>query len=112
MLKLTCYLFKNKKLDIADNFSTSFLYKDTNSIFRIYIGVCQMGDEEIPISGKKLLSILEEKGPLTQKELIEESEIPARTARYALRRLIDMGLIVKRCNLSDMRSVYYFIVEN
>lgn len=66
--------------------------------------------EDLPLSGKKLLSILEIKGPLTQKQLIKASEIPARTARYALRRLIEMGLIIKRCNLSDMRSVYYFLV--
>jgi len=71
-----------------------------------------MVDEELPSSGKKILSILEKHGPLTQKELIKASEIPARTARYALRRLIEMGLIVKRCNLSDMRSVYYFLNEN
>ncbi|MCG3220385.1 MAG: winged helix-turn-helix transcriptional regulator [Candidatus Heimdallarchaeota archaeon] len=71
-----------------------------------------MADEEIPVSGKKLLSILEKKGPLTQKQLIKASAIPARTARYALRRLIELGLIVKRSNLSDMRSVFYFIVNN
>ncbi|MHA1353429.1 MAG: hypothetical protein ACTSPP_11650 [Candidatus Heimdallarchaeaceae archaeon] len=48
---------------------------------------------------------------MTQKQLIIESEIPARTARYALKRLIEMGLIIKRNNLADMRSVYYFLVE-
>ncbi len=73
-----------------------------------------MGDnnEDIPHSGKKLLQILDEKGPMTQKSLIQESEVPARTARYALRRLMEMGLIIKRCNLSDMRSVYYFKTDN
>ncbi|MHA1305273.1 MAG: winged helix-turn-helix transcriptional regulator [Candidatus Heimdallarchaeaceae archaeon] len=70
-----------------------------------------MGKQDISISGQKLIRLLEKKGPLTQKELIIESEIPARTARYALKRLIEMGLIIKRSNLADMRSVYYFIVE-
>jgi DNA-binding MarR family transcriptional regulator len=55
---------------------------------------------------------LEKKGPLTQKQLIKASAIPARTARYALRRLIELGLIIKRSNLNDMRSVFYFIVDN
>ncbi|MHA1867243.1 MAG: winged helix-turn-helix transcriptional regulator [Candidatus Heimdallarchaeaceae archaeon] len=70
-----------------------------------------MGKQEISVSGKRLIQLLEEKGPLTQKQLIIESEIPARTARYALKRLIEMGLIIKRNNLADMRSVYYFLVE-
>ncbi|MHA1114854.1 MAG: winged helix-turn-helix transcriptional regulator [Candidatus Heimdallarchaeum aukensis] len=70
-----------------------------------------MGKQEISVSGQRLIQLLEEKGPLTQKQLIIESEIPARTARYALKRLIEMGLIIKRNNLADMRSVYYFLVE-
>ena len=71
-----------------------------------------MGNNEVPISGKKLMAILGEKGPLTQKELIQASDIPARTARYALKRLIEMGLIIKRSNLADMRSVFYFLADN
>ncbi len=70
-----------------------------------------MGKKEISVSGQKLIEILEEKGPLTQKELIIKSEVPARTARYALKRLLELGLIVKRSNLADMRSVYYFLVD-
>lgn len=44
-----------------------------------------MGKQEISVSGQRLIQLLEEKGPLTQKQLIIESEIPARTARYALK---------------------------
>ena len=70
-----------------------------------------MGNTEVPVSGQKLIAILGKKGPLTQKELIQESDIPARTARYALKRLMEMGLIIKRSNLQDMRSVFYFLAE-
>ena len=63
-------------------------------------------------SSHKLLTVLEHKGRLTQKELISEVDLPSRTIRYALKRLIEMGLIIRRNNLQDMRSVYYFIAEN
>jgi DNA-binding MarR family transcriptional regulator len=59
-----------------------------------------------------VMTVLENKNPLTQKELIEKSALPARTVRYALKRLIELGLIVKRNNLQDMRSIYYFLAEN
>ena len=64
--------------------------------------------QELPKSSQKIYEIVKKKGPLTQKDVIEESDIPARTARYAIKRLIELGLIVKRSNLSDMRSVFYF----
>ncbi len=70
-----------------------------------------MSKNELPLSGKKLLEVLDENGPLTQKELIKASDIPARTARYALRRLIELELIAKRCNLTDARSFFYFKLD-
>ena len=39
---------------------------------------------EIPVSGKKLLSILEKKGPLTQKQLIKASAPQAEAFNYAV----------------------------
>ena len=59
-----------------------------------------------------LMTVLEKKNPLTQKELIKKAALPARTVRYALKRLIELGIIIRRNNLQDMRSVYYFLVEN
>lgn len=63
-------------------------------------------------STHKIKTVLERKNPLTQKELIQAADLPARTVRYALKRLIELGIIIKRSNLSDMRSVYYFLNEN
>ncbi len=63
-------------------------------------------------SSQKLVTVLENKNPLTQKELIKRADLPARTVRYALKRLIELGIIIRRSNLQDMRSVYYFLAEN
>ena len=62
-------------------------------------------------SSHKLMTILETKSPLTQKQLLKEADLPARTVRYALSRLIELGFIIRRNNLSDMRSVYYFLAK-
>ena len=64
---------------------------------------------KLSYSCRELISILEKKSPLTQKELLAETDVAARTVRFALNRLIELGLIVKRCNLNDTRSVYYFL---
>ncbi|MCG3221658.1 MAG: winged helix-turn-helix transcriptional regulator [Candidatus Heimdallarchaeota archaeon] len=58
------------------------------------------------------MTVLEKNNPLTQKELIKRADLPARTVRYALKRLIELGIIIRRNNLQDMRSVYYFLAEN
>jgi len=62
---------------------------------------------KLPNSSKKILLILSEYGNLTQKELIQTVNMPAKTVRYALRRLAEEGLIVTMPNLGDMRSCYY-----
>lgn len=63
----------------------------------------------LPIKAIPLLRYLEEHGPKTQKELIEILNLPVRTVRYSIRRLLERGLIRKVPNLKDMRSVFYHI---
>ncbi len=48
-------------------------------------------------------------GPKTQKELKIDLNLSLRALRYALRRMELRGVINKRANLSDMRSLYYVI---
>ena len=52
-------------------------------------------------SSHKVMTVLENKNLLTQKELIMRSDLPARTVKYALKRLIELGLIIRRSNLQD-----------
>lgn len=70
-----------------------------------------MAAEALTKSGQELVKVLRKKGKCTQKELIGIVDIPARTVRYALKRLIELGIIYRRSNLNDMRSVYYFLAE-
>jgi DNA-binding MarR family transcriptional regulator len=61
----------------------------------------------LPKSSKRLIAVLADKGQLTQKELIQAVGMPAKTVRYALKRLSEVGLIVTTPNLQDMRSNFY-----
>ena len=61
----------------------------------------------LPKSSKRLVATLADKGQLTQKELIEAVGMPAKTVRYALKRLAESQLIVSSPNLQDMRSMFY-----
>jgi DNA-binding MarR family transcriptional regulator len=63
--------------------------------------------ESLPPSAKLIYKILEYKGELTQKEIVEESMLPVRTVRYAIRRLKDSGIIVERFNFKDARQTIY-----
>jgi DNA-binding MarR family transcriptional regulator len=64
---------------------------------------------KLPVKAIPLLRYLEANGPKTQKELIETLNLPVRTVRYSIRRLLERGLIRKVPNLKDMRSVFYHI---
>ncbi len=62
---------------------------------------------KLPKSSKKLISALAENSPLTQKELILKVNMPAKTVRYALKRLAEEDVISEIPNLEDMRSIFY-----
>jgi DNA-binding MarR family transcriptional regulator len=63
----------------------------------------------LPKSSKKILLILSEAGILTQKDIIWQSGMPAKTARYALKRLDEENLLATKPNLEDMRSSFYLL---
>lgn len=63
----------------------------------------------LPEKAIPLLRYLEDNGPRTQRELIEALDLPTRTVRYSIRRLLERDLIRKVPNLKDMRSVFYHI---
>ncbi|MCY3411199.1 MAG: winged helix-turn-helix domain-containing protein [Candidatus Heimdallarchaeota archaeon] len=61
----------------------------------------------LPKSSKKILLLLAAEGTLTQKEIIALSGIPAKTVRYALKKLGESDLILTKPSLMDMRSSFY-----
>ncbi|MCY3414091.1 MAG: MarR family transcriptional regulator [Candidatus Heimdallarchaeota archaeon] len=64
---------------------------------------------KLPEAAIPLLRYLEANGKKTQRELIQNLNLPTRTVRYSIRRLLERGLIKKVPNLKDMRSVFYLI---
>ncbi|MFQ5833089.1 MAG: hypothetical protein ACE5H4_10330 [Candidatus Thorarchaeota archaeon] len=67
---------------------------------------------DLPPSAKLVLKVLEYQGQLTQKEIIEETLLPARTVRYALSILISEGLVSKKMSLRDSRQGLYAMIKN
>lgn len=65
--------------------------------------------EGLPPSAREIYQILAIEGPLTHKELVEISEMPARTVRYAVSRLKEGDHVGERCNLMDCRQRFFFI---
>jgi DNA-binding MarR family transcriptional regulator len=62
-------------------------------------------------SSKFILKVIEFEGPLTQKEIIKATQLPARTVRRNLENLIKKGVILKKPFLEDPRQSLYLIAD-
>lgn len=69
------------------------------------------GIEDLPPSAKLVFKVLEYDGPLTQKQIVEESMLSARTVRYALERLGGIGVVDEDIYFADARQSLYRIEE-
>jgi DNA-binding MarR family transcriptional regulator len=67
---------------------------------------------DLPPSAKLVFIVLEYEGPLTQKQIVEESRLSERTARYALRQLKEIDAINEEMNLRDARQMLYTTTRN
>ncbi|MEF8853446.1 MAG: ArsR family transcriptional regulator [Haloarculaceae archaeon] len=67
---------------------------------------------DLPPSAKLVYKVLEYDGPLTQKGIVEESMLSARTVRYALERLDDIGVVEEDVYFADARQNLYEITES
>jgi DNA-binding Lrp family transcriptional regulator len=67
---------------------------------------------DLPPSAKLVYKVLEYNGPLTQKGIVEESMLSARTVRYALERLDEVGVIKEDVYFADARQNLYEIVDD
>jgi len=66
---------------------------------------------ELPPSAKLVYKVLEYNGPLTQKGIVQESMLSARTVRYALERLDEIGVIEEDVYFADARQNLYELTE-
>ncbi|MGM0399613.1 MAG: winged helix-turn-helix transcriptional regulator [Halobacteriota archaeon] len=62
---------------------------------------------ELPPSAKLVYKVLQYDGPLTQKQLVEETMLSARTVRYALERLQDCDRVEEGIYFADARQSLY-----
>jgi DNA-binding MarR family transcriptional regulator len=67
---------------------------------------------DLPPSAKLVYKVLEYDGPLTQKGIVEESMLSARTVRYALERLDEVGVIEEDVYFADARQNLYEITDS
>lgn len=65
------------------------------------------GLDDLPPSAKLVFKVLEYNGPLTQKGIVEESMLSARTVRYALERLEGIGVVDEDVYFADARQNLY-----
>ena len=62
---------------------------------------------DLPPSAKLVYKVLEYNGPLTQKGIVEESMLSARTVRYALERLEEIEVVDEDVYFADARQNLY-----
>ena len=70
-------------------------------------GTDEEGLDDLPPSAKLVFKVLEYNGPLTQKGIVEESMLSARTVRYALERLEGIGIVDEDVYFADARQNLY-----
>jgi predicted transcriptional regulator len=64
---------------------------------------------DLPPSAKLVFKVLEYNGGQTQKEIVQESMLSARTVRYALERLDDIDAVTEDVYFADARQSIYEI---
>lgn len=63
--------------------------------------------EDLPPSAKLVFKVLEYNGSLTQKQIVNESMLSARTVRYALERLQGIEIVDEDIYFADARQNLY-----
>lgn len=67
---------------------------------------------DLPPSAKLVYKVLEYRGRLPQKQLLEETRLSKRTLHYAIGQLEDAGLVESRSALFDARQTCYTLVDD
>lgn len=62
---------------------------------------------DLPPSAKLVFKTLEYQGKLTQKQLVEETMLSARTVRFAINKLADAEVVTSQINIHDARQQIY-----
>jgi len=66
---------------------------------------------DLPPSAKLVYKVLEYNGAMTQKSIVEESMLSARTVRYALERLEGIDIVSEDVYFADARQNLYELTD-
>ena len=66
----------------------------------------------IPKSSKKVMKIFDSGCSMTQKELVKKTNLHPRTVLYALKKLKEWQLLIKKLRMDDLRQIMYEIRLN
>ena len=75
-------------------------------------GTDEEGLDDLPPSAKLVFKVLEYNGSLTQKGIVEESMLSARTVRYALERLEEIDTVEEDVYFADARQNLYQLTDD
>ncbi len=96
----------------AENDRSSInIYGDVRFRFVLMEATQTEGLDDLPPSAKLVFKVLEYNGPLTQKGIVQESMLSARTVRYALERLEGIGVVDEDVYFADARQNLYKLTE-
>jgi DNA-binding MarR family transcriptional regulator len=65
----------------------------------------------VPQSAKRIFEILSQDGPLTSGDIEKRCNYSDRTVRNALKKLINIGLVRKVANFTDMRTSLFHVLS-
>lgn len=65
--------------------------------------------DEVPPSAKLVWKVLEDEGELAQQDLVDETQLPARTVRRAVEQLEEVGAVERRFSTTDARYIVYTV---
>lgn len=71
-----------------------------------------MGDgietlEKLPRSAREVYHLISENRVISREDLLKMTDFPERTVRFAIKKLLAMGLIQERVSLKDARKKIY-----
>lgn len=112
------YRLKEEKILIERSKSTANFVRFDKKIYLGLFGKLREKSEKIflpntaPPSAKFIYKLLTYEGSMTQKEIINESNLPPRTVRHALNYLLEIGAIERHLTLRDTRQSIYMIKKS
>ncbi|MFX1318846.1 MAG: MarR family transcriptional regulator [Promethearchaeota archaeon] len=62
-----------------------------------------------PPSASKIIRVIKSNGPMTSKDIVENTNLAPRTVRYALKRLVAEGVVARVPNLTDLRQTLFML---